>query len=135
MLGASFLPARFRRSEAAGHTGKPSWFSRQINPLLLSLSSRACVHPIYTIVSVAVLASTTYLGLLESSLFDRQALGGIGRADFDSLLVGSKRLYTSQEVGWRWLVEDNEHDKVVDDVGSRIPTTPNYSLIDFRTLP
>jgi hydroxymethylglutaryl-CoA reductase (NADPH) len=118
MLGASFLPARLRSSDGAGHTGQPNWLSRQVNPLLLSLSSRACVHPIYTIVSVAVLASTTYLGLLESSLFDRQtAIGSaVGRADFDSLLVGSKRLYTSPEVGWRWLVEDNGHDKVVDDV-------------------
>jgi hydroxymethylglutaryl-CoA reductase (NADPH) len=120
MLGASFLPARLRASNGAAHAGQPNWLGRQVNPLLHSLSSRACVHPIYTIVSVAVLASTTYLGLLESSLFDRQTAlsNAAGRADFDSLLVGSKRLYTSPEVGWKWLVEDNGYDKVVDDVRS-----------------
>jgi hydroxymethylglutaryl-CoA reductase (NADPH) len=66
---------------------------------------------------VAVLASTTYLGLLESSLFDGTSIGStLGRADFDSLLMGSKRLYTSPENGWKWQLEDNGADRQVDDV-------------------
>jgi hydroxymethylglutaryl-CoA reductase (NADPH) len=121
MLGASFLPARLRASDGGAHAraGQPSWLGRRINPFLLGLSNRACTHPIYTIVSVAVLASTTYLGLLESSLLDRSALGSLaGAADFEGLLVGSKRLYTGPDNGWKWHVEDNGHDKVVDDVSS-----------------
>lgn len=119
MLGASFLPARLRGSDSPPHTGQPSWLGRRLNPLLLGLSSRACMHPIYTIVSVAVLASTTYLGLLESSLLDTtSSSSSVGVADFDNLLAGSKRLYTSSENGWKWLVEDNGHDKTVDDVST-----------------
>lgn len=120
MLGSSFLPARLRSSDSEHKHYKPTWLSQRINPFLLSLSGRACAHPIYTIVSVAIIASTTYLGLLESSLFDRQTslAGAGGSVDFDSLLVGSKRLYAGAESNWNWQIQENGHDKKVDNVSS-----------------
>ncbi|QDS70289.1 hypothetical protein FKW77_007983 [Venturia effusa] len=124
MLGSSFLPARLRSSDSEIKNHKPTWLSQRINPVLLSLSGRACAHPIYTIVSVAILASTTYLGLLESSLFDRQtSLAGTGgKVDFDSLLVGSKRLYVGADSNWNWQIQENGHGRKVDN---------NFALITF----
>jgi hydroxymethylglutaryl-CoA reductase (NADPH) len=118
MLGSSFLPARLRSSGSEHKHHKPTWLSQRMNPFLLSLSGRACAHPIYTIVSVAIIASTTYLGLLDSSLFDRHgSLAGTGgRVDFESLLIGSKRLYAGQESNWSWQIEENGYDKKVDNV-------------------
>ncbi|KAF1982590.1 3-hydroxy-3-methylglutaryl-coenzyme A reductase [Aulographum hederae CBS 113979] len=108
MLGASFLPRRLRGSDGTQPSGRPSWYNRQITPLLQSLSSRACTHPIHTIVFVALIASTTYIGLLEGSLFDTGASTaiGIGRADYSTLENGSKRLRVGEETGWRWQIED-----------------------------
>jgi hydroxymethylglutaryl-CoA reductase (NADPH) len=109
MLGAYLLPARLRASSDTGASAKPKWLNRQVTPILLSLSRRACIHPIYTLVFVAILASTTYLGLLDSSLFEQQASIGhaAGRVDFNILLNGSKRLFTGPETGWKWLPEEN----------------------------
>jgi hydroxymethylglutaryl-CoA reductase (NADPH) len=94
----------------------PGIFDRSLTPILLSFSKRACVHPIYTIISVAILASTTYLGLFESSLFDRRitANNAIGRIDLNYLLAGSKQLYAGPETQWKWItpdsIKDNSHD-------------------------
>jgi hydroxymethylglutaryl-CoA reductase (NADPH) len=120
MLGASFLPARWRSADGNAEHRKPSWFSKRLSPYLAGISKRATVHPIYTIVTVAVLASTTYLGLLESSLFERHtaALGAGGNVDFDSLLVGSKTLYTGADNGWSWSLAENGSEKQADDVGN-----------------
>jgi hydroxymethylglutaryl-CoA reductase (NADPH) len=109
MLGSYLLPARLRGSSDSGASAKPKWLNRRITPVLLLLSRRACIHPIYTLVFVAILASTTYLGLLDSSLFDRQASIGhsVGRVDFNTLLNGSKRLFVGQETGWKWVTEEN----------------------------
>lgn len=120
MIGSYFLPARWRNNNEAS-TGRPNFVSRQITPVLLSLSRRACVHPIYTIVSVAILASTTYLGLLESSLFDRQTGSSVGHVDFNSLLAGSKNLYTGLETGWKWHVEENGKHHDYDEVWHKHP--------------
>lgn len=67
---------------------------------------------------MAIIASTTYLGLLETSLFDRQnSLAGTGgRVDFESLLVGSKRLYAGADSNWNWQIQENGYDKKVDNV-------------------
>jgi hydroxymethylglutaryl-CoA reductase (NADPH) len=113
MIGSYFLPARWRNTDEAA---KPNFISRQITPTLLYLSRRACVHPIYTIVSVAILASTTYLGLLESTLFDRQGESSVGHVDFNSLLAGSKNLYTGDETAWKWHVEENGKHRDYDEV-------------------
>ena len=120
MLGASLLPARWRpaENEAERRNRTPSWLNRQLRPYLAACTRLATVHPIYTIVFFAILASTTYLGLLESSLFERHTalLGASGNVDFDSLLVGSKTLYTNADNGWSWSLAENGSEKLVDDV-------------------
>lgn len=105
MLGASF----FRGSDDTTPAGRPSWYNRQTTSFLQSLSRRACTHPIHTICFIALLASTSYVGLLEESLFDgsTSAETPLGRADFNTLLAGSKRLRVGAETGWKWQPEDN----------------------------
>ncbi|KAH0535977.1 hypothetical protein FGG08_007134 [Glutinoglossum americanum] len=109
MLAASLMPARFRArsSEAASN---PIWLSRQITSFLLSLSRRACTHPIHTVVFVALLASTTYIGLLEGSLFDRAATidHASSRAEWNSLVEGSRKLWVGPKTNWKWQLEDAE---------------------------
>lgn len=108
MLGASFLPSRFRGPQNAPGTGKPGWINVQISAVIQSLSRRACTHPIHTVVFVALLASTTYIGLLEGSLFDRTGCLDDGtQTNFTSLVEGSRTLRSSHETGWKWHVEDN----------------------------
>lgn len=109
MLGASFLPARFRTSETSSAPSTPNWLNRQITPVFQSISRPACTHPIHTIVFVALLASTTYIGLLEGSLFDSKALGRneLRPTDFNSLVEGGRRLKVGEETAWRWTIEDN----------------------------
>ncbi len=113
MLGASFLPARFRTSETSTISSKPNWLNRQITPILQSISRRACSHPIHTIVFVALLASTTYIGLLEGSLFDYKASGrdASGPADLSTLLEGSRQLRAGEDTAWKWTVENKGTDK------------------------
>jgi hydroxymethylglutaryl-CoA reductase (NADPH) len=115
----SIFLSSFRRLEQSRNHGT-GFVGRHINPVLFALSRRACIHPIYTIVSVAILASTTYLGLLESSLFDRGIGPGspIGRVDFNSLLAGSKRLYAGPQTQWKWSVDDSWPDASVENVPS-----------------
>ena len=142
MLGASFIPARWRPADDNAEHRRPTWLSKWLSPYLSGISKRATVHPIYTIVTVAVLASTTYLGLLESSLFERHtaALGAGGNVDFDSLLVGSKTLYTNADNGWSWALAENGSDKQVDDVwenqlgmqGLKLITTPEHCADHLR---
>ncbi|KAJ5137540.1 hypothetical protein N7526_003773 [Penicillium atrosanguineum] len=68
-MATSLLSKRLRSSEA-DPDAEPSWIRRQVTSGLQCISRRACVHPIHTIVVIALLASTTYVGLLEGSLFD-----------------------------------------------------------------
>jgi len=89
MLGASFLPARIRGAESQNVPTRPSYLNKKLSPLLQSLSRRSCTHPIHTIVFVALLASTSYIGLLEGSLLA-------------SLQDGARHLKVGQETGWKW---------------------------------
>lgn len=110
MLGASFLPARFRNDHGHGSTSNPGYLNRKITPLLQSVSARAFNHPIRTIVSVALLASTSYVGLLEGSLFDGAGLAGygVGGTDFNSLIETGKRVRLGPETAWKWQMESEE---------------------------
>jgi hydroxymethylglutaryl-CoA reductase (NADPH) len=107
MLGSSFLPSRFRGAAKTETAAPPIWLNRKVTPLIQSLSRRACLHPIHTVVIVAFLASTTYIGLLESSLFDSVKSHG-GKADWSSLLEGSRQLRVGSETGWKWQASDTE---------------------------
>lgn len=124
MLGASFLPARFRTSETSSPSSKPNWLNRQITPVFQSISRPACTHPIHTIVFVALLASTTYIGLLEGSLFDSKGLGRSGSrpTDFNSLVEGGRRLRVGEDTAWKWTIEDNGKQ----DSANQVRQTPNY---------
>lgn len=110
MLGASFLPARFRNDHSYGSTSNPGYLNRKITPLLQSVSRRAFNHPIRTIVFVALLASTSYVGLLEGSLFDSTDLAGdaVGGTDFNALMESGKRVKLGPETSWKWQMDDEE---------------------------
>lgn len=112
--------ARRRTGDASDHIESPSWFKRYITPLLRGVSAAACSHPIQTIVLCAVLASTTYLGLLENSLFSGTTTaadnGGKwdihSRESYQNILAGSKRLRTSEDTNWKWAIEEGEYGSV-----------------------
>lgn len=108
MLGASFLPSRFRTADSHKPASSPGYLNRQITPILQSLSRRACTHPIHTIVFITVLASTTYIGLLEGSLFDNPSTTGSpsSRTDLASLVEGGRRLRVGEETAWKWQVDN-----------------------------
>lgn len=107
-MASTLIRRNFRPAEGENET-EPSWLKRQITGSLQSISRRACIHPIHTIVVIALLASTTYVGLLEGSLFDsfRNPKNAAGQVDVDSLLLGSRNLRLGESTSWKWQVEDS----------------------------
>ena len=127
MLGSSLLPARLRNTGRQDGSAKPGYLNRRISPLLQVLSRRSCTHPIHIIVFVALLASTSYLGLLEGSLFEsgrgrKDASKGI---DMAALVEGGRSLKVGLETGWKWQNEMRGH--IEDTV--RYRDTALYSLL------
>ncbi|KAL4783160.1 hydroxymethylglutaryl-coenzyme A reductase-domain-containing protein [Aspergillus varians] len=106
---ASTLIRRKFPTADGGNEPEPSWLKRQVTASLQSISRRACIHPIHTIVVIALLASTTYVGLLEGSLFDslRNPKNAAGQVDVDSVLLGSRSLRLGESTSWKWQVEDS----------------------------
>ena len=104
MIGSFLFPSRFRGASGGGAPSKPGYLSQQISAVLQSLSRRSCNHPIHTIVFVAVLASTSYIGLLEGSLFGEAgpAAGASRDIDLHALADGGRRLSLGKETGWKW---------------------------------
>ena len=100
MISSSFLPMRFRGESDRLQAVAPSRFAKKVAPLLQFLSRVACRHPIHFVVIIAVLASTSYIGLIQDSLFEGTA--SIGKADWSSLVDGSRHLRASPETGWKW---------------------------------
>ncbi|KAI4178828.1 MAG: hypothetical protein L6R41_008187 [Letrouitia leprolyta] len=107
MLGASFLPARFRSDHGHVAPSKPGFLHRHVTATLQSVARSAFTHPIHTIVFVALLASTSYIGVLEGSLLEPNPSAGntSGVTDLSSLLEGGRQLRVSEQSGWRWQVE------------------------------
>ncbi|EEH34744.2 3-hydroxy-3-methylglutaryl-coenzyme A reductase [Paracoccidioides lutzii Pb01] len=107
MRGSWLIPQRFRDVNAAD-SADAGWLNRRLTQGLQAVSRRACLHPIHTIVVIAVLASTTYVGLLEGSLFDavRDVGAGPGQLDVEPLLKGARNLRLGEATGWRWQVDD-----------------------------
>lgn len=104
MRGSHLLPKQLRS------LGKSdSWLNRTVTSNLLAASHVACQHPIHTIVAVALLASTSYIGLLQESLFDSgiKSLQHNGRVDVEALLRGSRTLELSQNTAWKWQFSDD----------------------------
>ncbi|TQS35448.1 hypothetical protein Golomagni_04131 [Golovinomyces magnicellulatus] len=114
VLGEFLLPTRQSGSDSELAAG-PQFINKRITPLVQSLSRRACLYPIHTVVIVALLASTTYIGLLESSIFDGVNSITGGNIDFESLQAGSRQLRAGPETDWKWLLTDsNVHDSDTD---------------------
>ena len=108
MLGASLLPARFRSDQPhAVAPANPGYFNREITKVLQSVSRNAFTHPIHAIVFVALLASTSYIGLLEGSLFDRagSVSGAAGGVELSSLVENGRRLRLGDETAWKWQMD------------------------------
>lgn len=106
MNAVSFLPSRFRGGQVTAHNEHPSWINKRLTPLFQTLSRLACLHPIHTVVIVALLASSTYIGLLEESLFDVSS--SVRKADWSSLVEGSRMLKASPETLWKWQSIDSD---------------------------
>ncbi|EED20464.1 HMG-CoA reductase [Talaromyces stipitatus ATCC 10500] len=100
---ASLIPRQFRANPQE-EASEPSWLKNRVTSALQAVARRACAHPIHTIGVIALLASTTYVGLLEGSIFD--AKGGSGPLDPASLLHGSRNLRLGEQTAWRWQLED-----------------------------
>ncbi|RMZ78388.1 hypothetical protein DV738_g3891, partial [Chaetothyriales sp. CBS 135597] len=104
MRGSHILPQRFR---SLGNSD--SWLNRAVTSVLVTISQIACQHPIHTIVVIALIGSTSYVGLLQQSLFDT-GIGSLqenGKIDVDSLLKGSRVLELSGATDWRWQLSDD----------------------------
>ncbi|KAJ4364178.1 3-hydroxy-3-methylglutaryl-coenzyme A (HMG-CoA) reductase isozyme [Neocucurbitaria cava] len=99
MLG--YLTSRWQTAGDPKKTS-PGWFDRHVSPILLSVAKKACTHPIHTIVTIAFVASYSYLGILDTGLLERGVDEASGRVEFQSLLAGSKRLRVSEETSWQW---------------------------------
>ena len=107
MLGASFLPARLRHEHNHAAPSNPGYLNQQITRILQLVSRNAFTHPIHAIVFVALLASTSYVGLLEGSLFDHTSLGNdIGSTDLNSLVEGGRRLQLGEQTSWKWQTDN-----------------------------
>ncbi|KAE8350232.1 hydroxymethylglutaryl-coenzyme A reductase-domain-containing protein [Aspergillus coremiiformis] len=106
-MAATLIPRKWRSTDVDGEA-EPSWLKRQVTSGLQSISRRACAHPIHTIVVVALLASTTYVGLIEGSIFDsiRNPKNVAGLVDVDTLLQGGRNLRLGERTSWKWQVED-----------------------------
>ena len=105
---AASLIAKKLRLQDTDRDNEPGWLKRQVTNGLQAISRHACLHPIHTIVVVALLASTTYVGLLEGSLFDSVGTprNATGHVDVDSLLRGSRNLRLGVHTSWKWQVDD-----------------------------
>ncbi|KAG5987027.1 hypothetical protein E4U54_005176, partial [Claviceps lovelessii] len=101
MISSSSLPTRFRgEPDRTQSPASPSRIGKMIAPLLQFLAKAACSHPIHTVVFIAVLASTSYVGLIQDSLLTGPA--SLGKADWSSLVEGSRDLVASADTKWQW---------------------------------
>ncbi|RKF57697.1 3-hydroxy-3-methylglutaryl-coenzyme A reductase [Erysiphe neolycopersici] len=100
------MPTRLSRS-GSERTVDVGIINKGITSLVSKLSRRACAHPIHTIVIVALLASTTYISLLESSLFGHVKSTAVGKFDWESLQEGSKQLRAGPETEWKWIYSES----------------------------
>ncbi|KAK2873463.1 hypothetical protein FQN49_002355 [Arthroderma sp. PD_2] len=107
MRGSSLIPRRFR--ENPDDAAEPGWINRQVTGVLQSISLSACRLPIHTIVAIALLASTTYVGLLDGSLVESREGNDAGQVDVASLVGGGRSLLLGPDTQWRWQVDDSAH--------------------------
>lgn len=107
MIASSFLPSRFRGEQPATEAvAAPSWINKKVTPILQALSTVTSSHPIQTIVVVALLASSTYIGLLQESIFDVGR--DVRKEEWPSLVEGSRRLRAGEDTAWKWQAFDDD---------------------------
>ncbi|CCC07826.1 unnamed protein product [Sordaria macrospora k-hell] len=106
MIASSLLPSRFRGEQPATQAAAPSWINKKVTPPLQKLSKITSSNPIHTIVLVALLASSSYIGLLQNSLFD--VTRSVRKADWESLQAGSRMLRAGADTEWNWQNHDAE---------------------------
>ncbi|KAF4999662.1 hypothetical protein FGRMN_2311 [Fusarium graminum] len=107
-MASILLPSRFRGEAPATEKSAPSWVSKRLTPIAQFISRIACSHPIHTVVLVAVLASTSYVGLLQESFFSNGVNASVGKADWSSLVEGSRVLRAGPETSWNWKVIEQD---------------------------
>jgi hydroxymethylglutaryl-CoA reductase (NADPH) len=131
MLG--YLTSRWQSTGEPKKTS-PTWFDRHFSPILLSISKKACTHPIHTIVTIAFLASFSYIGVLDKGLLESGSEETTSRVDFHSLLAGSKRLRIGEETEWHWEADEERKAVFKDKVHHHPVDTrrPGASLIHHR---
>lgn len=106
-MNASYLlPSRFRWEHTGSYATSPSWLNKKITSLLQVISRIASFRPIHTVVIFAALASTSYIGLLRDSFID--ATRSTTKADWSSLIEGSRTMRTSLDTAWAWQTHDVE---------------------------
>ncbi|KAI0108944.1 3-hydroxy-3-methylglutaryl-coenzyme A reductase [Nemania sp. FL0031] len=105
IAASSFLPSRFRGEQPSDVQTPPSKANKKITPILQFFSKISCSHPVHTIVVIALLASTAYVGAMRESLLD--ATRNVRNAEWSSLAEGSRNLRTGPETGWRWQAFDS----------------------------
>ncbi|KAL6706956.1 3-hydroxy-3-methylglutaryl-coenzyme A (HMG-CoA) reductase isozyme [Coniothyrium glycines] len=103
MLG--YLTSRWQGADGNEKTS-PAWFDRHVSPVILSVAKKACTHPIHTIVTIAFLASYSYLGVLDKGLLESGIEEASTGVDFQTLLAGSKTLRAAEETSWQWEPEE-----------------------------
>jgi hydroxymethylglutaryl-CoA reductase (NADPH) len=121
MLG--YLTSRWQSAGDAKKTS-PGWYDRNMAPILLAVAKKACTHPIHTIVTIAFVASYSYLGVLDQGLLERDADVVTGRVDFQTLLAGSKSLRIGDETSWQWEAEAGHGGAHKDKVRMPLPPPP-----------
>ncbi|KAI5293833.1 3-hydroxy-3-methylglutaryl-coenzyme A (HMG-CoA) reductase isozyme, partial [Ascosphaera acerosa] len=92
---------------SADDDGEPSWLNARVTQVMNAAADRVCLHPIQTIVVTALLASTTYIGLLEGSLAENVRSVAPGTISVEKLLEGGRDLRVGQSTGWEWVAEPN----------------------------
>lgn len=127
MRGSHLLPKQLRTFGQ-----DDSKIYKTVTSNLLAVSRLSLSSPIITLVIIAVLASTSYVGLLQESLFDTglQVQSDHNTADTGSLLKGSRTLELSAQTDWKWRVLDDFDDTAADKAQRYVLTTfvfPEYS--------
>jgi hydroxymethylglutaryl-CoA reductase (NADPH) len=89
---------RYKKSEANGRLYTP------IVSVLVLLTSSVCAHPLRVFFLVVAIASTSYVGLLEGSIFDSTGSFGrtIAQSEWSTLLASSTRLNANAKTDWNW---------------------------------
>ncbi|KAI0200886.1 hydroxymethylglutaryl-coenzyme A reductase [Astrocystis sublimbata] len=124
LAASSFLPSRFRGQKQTDVHAPPSVASKKITPVLNFFSRLSCSHPVHTIVVIALLASTAYVGVMKESLLD--ATRNVKNAEWSSLAEGSRNLKIGPETSWRWQPVDSK---------ARIPKDADHQALITLVFP